>query len=61
MLILVIIYIACSPPFKKGEGNPNFENFKKGAGNLKNKFGVGESKREGKIFKNKGGEPNFLS
>ena len=47
------------PPLSKG-GDPNFENFKKG-GNLKKNFGVGETKREGNIFKNKGGEPNFLS
>ena len=42
------------PPFKRG-GNLNFENFKKGRGNLKKNFGVGETKRGGKIFKNKGG------
>ena len=47
------------PPFQKG-GNPNFENFKKG-GNLKKKFGVEETKMGENIFKNKGGEPNFLS
>ena len=52
--------IVCPPPLSKGGGNPNFENFKKG-GNLKKKFGVGETKRGGKIFKNKWGEPNFSS
>ena len=46
------------PPFLKG-GNPIFEFFKKG-GEPKKILGWGK-KRGGKIFKNKGGEPNFVS
>ena len=46
-------YSVFPPPFQKGGGNPNFENFKKG-GNLKKKFGVGE-----RFSKIKGGNPTF--
>ena len=41
-------------------GDSNFENFKKGGGPKKN-FGDGGNQKGGKIFRNKGGEPNFLS
>ena len=46
------LLIVCSP-LSKG-GNPNFDNFKKG-GNLKNDFGVGETKMGERFSKLKGG------
>ena len=53
--------IVCSPPFQKGGGNPNFENFKKG-GEPEKKFRGGGNQKGGERFsKTKGGEPNFLS
>ena len=47
-----------APPLSKG-GNPNFEKFKKGE--PEKNFGMGETKRGRNIFKNKWGEPKFLS
>ena len=40
--------------------DPNFENFNK-RGEPGKKIGVGETKKGEKIFKVKGGEPNFKS
>ena len=53
----VVVNMVCSLPFKRGE--PKFWKFQKG-GEPEKKFGVGETKRWRKIFKNKGGA-NFLS
>ena len=43
------------PPFQKEEGDPNFENFKKGGEPEKKFCGGGKQKGVGKTSKNKGG------
>ena len=47
------------PPFQRG-GTQILKISKKGGGRKKF-WGRGKPKEGGKIFKNKGGEPNFLS
>ena len=58
--LLVLLYIhSVSPPFQKG-GTQILKISKRG-GEPENKFWGEGNQKGGKIFKNKGGEPNFLS
>ena len=51
-------YHSVFPPFQKGGGNPNSENFKK-RGKPEKRFWGGRNRKGGKIFKNRGGNPTF--